>query len=1133
MKVCFVLIVAVLLSYFTIFYLVVNTHFNEHSLIKERITPVIEHPTQNIDIEIVSPPLLRKKKTDILWVVPAFKRAWTLDLLLDSLQDYTVLVSKDSRNTEINEVILKHTVESMEHPWSCSIHPNTFPAKDESLNVGYKGDTYGNPRSSWATCLKHHWWWMMNKAWSRNPRQVCVVEDDTIPHPAAFKWLSQHKGNVKLTPNPIAVPWCMDKDTWKRVDPQFFCNHDDYNWDQTIAWMFAHKFGPNTATVPSISLSMHIGDCDGWDAGGRKVSCTKDKIVEIKNRLKTWQRQKITVVSEQRTWLRAHTRPNGGWGHPKDHKHCLLNTLPPIKRVIQTTSKQIVKTLGAIHLNGGKTKFPCDVPCYIKNGGGSIIQKYSIDELATSITISMEGEQHHPQLLLQEGMFMGTTRLTSTIPTSYYNWAWTRYLDKEPTTKDKWSQNWIQAPHKPLSHVKKAAVFIARNCNSLSKREDLVTKLMKYIQVDSPSTCLHNMEMSDRSDKIKMMEKYAFYLAFENEITTDYITEKLWNTFKAGVIPVYFGAPNVREHLPHPRSIINVADYKSIEALSQHLNDVLNDEKLYDSYHAWRYKPLPKYFVTKYNFTHVHSVCRICRWAYAKKYHYGWDKEQQEVIYKSSAPKYVVVIPSVKRHNDEYLHKTLESLQRAKPLNVDVLLINANEPPKEHTALETWCKTHKEYHCKYPPPVSSSLLEEVYKTDKRHDTQKYLKWRTHETTHALFGMEEFIKTGAKYMIWLQDDVTVENNLFSLLKDVDVLCLRSDGYCGLVAYMFSQNFIKGLIPSIKKNKNELPIDWIVDGYFRKAFPSQKLQRLPVAYHHGVVSSSGRTRAVTTNEKQLLERKCRMLPIPSNVKVKKRKNPRNIIQIFPFSHEVDMLRMKINNTRHYTDEFIIIEGDKTFSLQPKKYYLDKYMKEMTTLANIKRMKLKIKATNKYSWDVQNEMRLSDHSISYYFPHVEKNSIVVSTDLDEIIKPNVLCLLKHYDFDPMPTGVIWRPFIYGFYNEKKRIINAWGSFGTVSDTPVSIRGRKKHTWLFQDGGWHCSWCMTVNDIILKLKHSPYVDLPRIADTPKFMKKEVICNLIKAGRWFFDTVKKEKRMTLSKDIPQFAPSYMLSPTC
>jgi FkbM family methyltransferase len=262
---------------------------------------------------------------NILWVIPAFKRAWSLDLVLQSLSTQThVLVSKDADSDKIDSVLKKYSVEVIEHPWSCSRHPNRFPAKDETLNENYKGDTYGNPRSPWATCLKHHWWWMMKQAWSRKPERVCVLEDDTVIYPQAFEWLDKNKeGNVKLTPEEIAVPWCMSAKEWSTIDPKAFCEHDDYNWDQTIAWMFEHGHGPNQVTVPSTSLSMHVGDCGGWDAGGRDKKCTSKQIGGIRRKVAHWLAKPLTIGTTKRKWLTAHSKPNGGWGHPKDWAHCL------------------------------------------------------------------------------------------------------------------------------------------------------------------------------------------------------------------------------------------------------------------------------------------------------------------------------------------------------------------------------------------------------------------------------------------------------------------------------------------------------------------------------------------------------------------------------------------------------------------------------------------------------------------------------------------------------------------------------------------------------------------------------------------------------------------------------------------
>lgn len=43
--------------------------------------------------------------------------------------------------------------------------------------------------------------------------------------------------------------------------------------------------------------------------------------------------------------------------------------------------------------------------------------------------------------------------------------------------------------------------------------------------------------------------RYKFVIAFENSICNDYITEKLWRPLTIGVVPIYFGAPNVRVNI--------------------------------------------------------------------------------------------------------------------------------------------------------------------------------------------------------------------------------------------------------------------------------------------------------------------------------------------------------------------------------------------------------------------------------------------------------------------------------------------------------------------------------------------------------------------------------------------------------
>jgi hypothetical protein len=130
--------------------------------------------------------------------------------------------------------------------------------------------------------------------------------------------------------------------------------------------------------------------------------------------------------------------------------------------------------------------------------------------------------------------------------------------------------------------------------------------------------------------KSEIMQKYLFHLAFENQHTDDYITEKLWLTLESGTVPVYFGAPNIKEHGLPINSMIHVSDYASIDELAEHLTKVANNETLYNSYQSWRKQPLPKAFLEKYLPVYPGgNDCRLCRWAHARKYGLGWDHQTQ------------------------------------------------------------------------------------------------------------------------------------------------------------------------------------------------------------------------------------------------------------------------------------------------------------------------------------------------------------------------------------------------------------------------------------------------------------------------------------------------------------------------
>ncbi len=54
----------------------------------------------------------------------------------------------------------------------------------------------------------------------------------------------------------------------------------------------------------------------------------------------------------------------------------------------------------------------------------------------------------------------------------------------------------------------------------------------------------------DITDKAEALDRYKYHVAIENHIAPHHITEKLTDTYLAGALPLYFGAPNAADYFP-------------------------------------------------------------------------------------------------------------------------------------------------------------------------------------------------------------------------------------------------------------------------------------------------------------------------------------------------------------------------------------------------------------------------------------------------------------------------------------------------------------------------------------------------------------------------------------------------------
>ncbi len=121
--------------------------------------------------------------------------------------------------------------------------------------------------------------------------------------------------------------------------------------------------------------------------------------------------------------------------------------------------------------------------------------------------------------------------------------------------------------------------FIYSNENADTIREDFFQLLSnKYKKVDSGGRYKNNLwDKEPVKNKLEFQKSYKFSIAFENSAHRGYITEKIVDAFAAGTIPIYWGAPDIKDFF-NEKSFINVRDYNSLEDVIERVREVDADD---------------------------------------------------------------------------------------------------------------------------------------------------------------------------------------------------------------------------------------------------------------------------------------------------------------------------------------------------------------------------------------------------------------------------------------------------------------------------------------------------------------------------------------------------------------------------
>ena len=110
-------------------------------------------------------------------------------------------------------------------------------------------------------------------------------------------------------------------------------------------------------------------------------------------------------------------------------------------------------------------------------------------------------------------------------------------------------------------------------------RNKFITELSKYKRVDMGGKYNNNIGKKVKN-KIKYLLKYKFSIAMENSEADGYTSEKIYESFISGTIPIYFGNYMIDE-LFNPKSFILIKSEKDLFEKIEYIKKIDNNDELY------------------------------------------------------------------------------------------------------------------------------------------------------------------------------------------------------------------------------------------------------------------------------------------------------------------------------------------------------------------------------------------------------------------------------------------------------------------------------------------------------------------------------------------------------------------------
>lgn len=330
-----------------------------------------------------------------------------------------------------------------------------------------------------------------------------------------------------------------------------------------------------------------------------------------------------------RTWCGHEIKPDGviemteREGCQDDVAHLFSQNVPPVQA--EGMKPVIIKYNKDENLDDSRLEtIDCNIPCKMEKGSTKSTSRF-VDGEDWEITYTNDPNHSTPlveHLNYRKDHFYATPSFKSSVPQTSFDWSKFNFRETVPV-------DWASAKNKGV-------YLLSDNCRAI-RRHKYLGAISNVMPVDKYGTCDHNTDVPDGmtldtlEGRIQIMKQYRIVLAFGAVEDKDHISSIIWEALISGAVPVIVGAENMQSHLPKD-SFISSRSYSDWDELAKKVNEIMNDKSQWEFYQRWRKdEEILAEFDAKYGFARTESSCRLCRWAYAKKYGLGWDSVRQEV----------------------------------------------------------------------------------------------------------------------------------------------------------------------------------------------------------------------------------------------------------------------------------------------------------------------------------------------------------------------------------------------------------------------------------------------------------------------------------------------------------------------